>query len=125
MGCFWVRLHPAGGSLHGLMQSLALSGPQWRMSRKVTFLPRAILATEGQSRRVAQSGGLGRSWEDEPEKMEAEAGRSSWSWREMVRSGNDKPLLVIPALSPGESRGHAGFVQGSLGHELGDSLTQI
>lgn len=57
--------------------------------------------------------------------MEAEAGRSSWSWREMVRSGNDKPLLVIPALSLGESRGHAGFVQGSLGHELGDSLTQI
>lgn len=30
---------------------------------------------------MAQSGGLGRSWEDEPEKMEAEAGRSSWSWR--------------------------------------------
>lgn len=119
MGCFWVRLHPAGGSLHGLMQSLALSGPHWGLSRKVTFLPRAIEATEGESRRVAQSGGLGQSWEDEPEKMGTEAGRPPWSWREMVRSGNDKPLLVIPAVSPGESCGRAGFVQGGLGHEPG------
>lgn len=78
-----------------------------------------IEATEGESRRVAQSGGLGQSWEDEPEKMGTEAGRPPWSWREMVRSGNDKPLLVIPAVSPGESCGRAGFVQGGLGHEPG------
>ena len=73
MGALWVWLCPAGGSLHGLTQSLAPSRPQREPRRRVTFLPGPMGATEGVGRGMIQPGGLGGSGEEGSEKGRTKA----------------------------------------------------
>lgn len=72
-GALWVWLCPAGGSLHGLTQSLAPSRPQREPRRRVTFLPGPMGATEGVGRGMIQPGGLGGSGEEGSEKGRTKA----------------------------------------------------